>query len=326
MKGPAMSTYTSAQVISAAAQGIDLGAAAILDSASNVRADLDALESLASSGKIASIGLTDTGFAVMDVTPVQLTADVLVFKDLQSSPYTITLDGSAANISANGMTGIGTAVELSGTSSQYSVIGLGDGSGFTLSETGTGRVSTDHFSGITELQFDNGGGAVPTIAFVASGTPTVAGTVSSAQIAALYAAVLGRTPDSAGLAFYEAAAADPANTILCLAADFISSPEYLANPAHIYAQTVAGEMQFVTGTYNNLLNRAPEAGAANWYVTAVIEPLLKGLTAGTADYTAADVSAHALVLAYFSQSPEFRGDVQVTAAHPADAQHWLILV
>ena len=322
-----MSTYTAAQVISAAAQGIDLGAAAILDSAANVQADLDSLESLASSGKIASISLTDPGFPVMEVTPVQLTADVLVFKDLQSSSYSVTIDGSAANITANGLSGIGTTVELSGTSSQYTAIGLGDGNGFTLGETGTGRTSTDHFSGITELQFDNGGGgAAPTIAFVASETPNVAGTVSSAQIAALYAAVLGRTPDSAGLAFYEAAAANPANTILCLAAEFISSPEYLNNPAHSYAQTVTGETQFVTDTYNNLLNRAPEAGAANWYVTTVIEPLLKGLTAGTADYTAADVSAHALVLAYFSQSPEFRADVTVTAQNPASSSHWLVLI
>jgi len=320
-----MSTYTAAQIISAAAQGITLGAAAILDSAANVQADLDALESLASAGKIASITLTDPGFAVMDVTPVQLTADLLVLKDLQS-PYTLTVDGSAANISANGISGIGTTVELPGSSSQYTVIGLGNGSGFTLSETGTGRTSTDHFNGITELQFDNGGSGTPTIAFVASETPATPGTVPSAQIAALYAAVLGRTPDSAGLAFYEAAAANPANTILCLAAEFISSPEYLSNPAHAYVQTVAGELQFVTDTYNNLLHRAPEAGAADWYVTTVIDPILRGLTPGTADYAAADVSAHALILTYFSQSPEFRGDVQVTAAHPADAQHWLILV
>jgi hypothetical protein len=320
-----MSTYTAAQIISAAAQGIDLGAAAILDSAANVQADLAALESLASAGKISSISLTDTGFAVMDVTPVQLTADLLVFKDLQS-PYTLTVDGSTANISASGISGIGTTVELSGTSSQYNAIGLGNGSGFTLSETGTGRTSTDHFSLITELAFDNGGSGTPTVAFVASETPAVAGTVSSAQIAALYAAVLGRTPDSAGLAFYEAAAANPANTILCLAAEFISSPEYLSNPAHAYVQTVAGETQFVTDSYNNLLHRAPETGAADWYVTTVIDPILKGLAPGTADYAAADVSAHALVLAYFSQSPEFRSDVDVTAAHPADAQHWLILV
>lgn len=320
-----MSTYTTAEIISAAAQGVDLGAAAILDSAANVQADLDALESLAGAGKISSISLTDSGFAVMDVTPVQLTADLAVFKDIQSN-YAITIDGSAANISASGIEGIGTTVELTGTSSQYNVIGLGDGSGFTLSETGTGRASTDHFSGITELKFDNNGSGSPTIAFVASTTPAELGLVSSAQIAALYAAVLGRTPDSAGLAFYEAQALDPANTILCLAEQFISSPEYLSNPNHIYAQSVAGETQFVTDTYENLLDRAPETGAANWYVQTVIEPLLQGLTAGTAAYAAADTEAHALVLAYFSLSPEFRSDVQVTAAHPADGQHWLILV
>lgn len=320
-----MSTYTAAQVISAASQGIDLGAAAILDTAANIQADLGALESLAVAGKISSISLTDTGIPVMDVTPVQLTADMLVFKDIQSL-YTMTIDGSAANITANGISGIGTTVELTGASTQYTTIGLGDGSGFTLTETGTGRASVDHLSGITEIQFDNNGSGAPTIAFVASDTPLVAGTVSSAQIAALYSAVLGRTPDSAGLAFYEAQAANPANTILCLAAEFISSPEYTNNPAHTYAQTVGGETQFITATYQNLLDRAPEAGAANWYVQTVIEPLLKGLTAGTAAYAAADISAHALVLAYFSESPEFRSDVQVTAAHPADAQHWLILI
>ena len=320
-----MSTYTAAQVITAASQGTDLGAAAILDTAANIQADLGTLETLAAAGKISSISLTDTGFPVMDVTPVQLTADVLVFKDIQSL-YTMTVDGSAANIMVDGISGIGTTVELTGASTQYTAIGLGDGSGFTLTETGTGRASVDHLSGVTEIQFDNNGSGTPTIAFVASNTPVVAGTVSSAQIAALYAAVLGRTPDSAGLAFYEAQAADPANTILCLAAEFISSPEYTNNPAHSYAQTVAGETQFITATYQNLLDRAPETGAANWYVQTVIEPLLKGLTAGTAAYAAADVSAHALVLAYFSESPEFRSDVQITAAHPADAQHWLILI
>jgi hypothetical protein len=319
-----MSTYTTAQIISAAAQGVDLGAAAILDSAANVQADLVSLESLAAAGKISSISLTDTGVGVMDVTPVQLTADVLVFKDI-SSLYAVTVDGSAANITANGLSGIGTTVELSGTPSQYSIIGLGDGSGFTLTDSGTGRASTDHFSGITELQFDNGGGTAPTVAFVASETPATSGTVSSAQIAALYAAVLGRTPDSTGLAYYEASAANPAQTITCLASEFITSPEYVNNPAHGYAQTTAGETQFITDTYTNLLGRAPEAGAVDFYL-AVIQPMLQGLTAGTDAYAAADVQAHALVLAYFSLSPEFRADVQVTAAHPADAQHWLVLV
>jgi hypothetical protein len=54
--------------------------------------------------------------------------------------------------------------------------------------------------------------------------------------------------------------------------------------------------------------------------------MLAGLTAGTAAYAAAEATAHALVLAYFSQSPEFLNDVQITAQHPADATHWLILI
>jgi hypothetical protein len=54
--------------------------------------------------------------------------------------------------------------------------------------------------------------------------------------------------------------------------------------------------------------------------------MLANLTPGTAAYAQADLVAHATVLAYFSESPEFLSDVQVTAAHPADAQHWLVLV
>jgi hypothetical protein len=317
-----MSTYTTAQVISAAAQGQDLGAAAILDSAANVQASLNALEPLAASGKISSISLTDTGFSVMDVTPVQLTADVTVLKDIQGS-FALTIDGSAANITAAGITGVGTTVEFSGLPTQYGITGAADGSSFTVSEIGTGRTSTDHFSGITELKFDNSG-ANPIIAFVASETPTVAGTVPSAQIAALYAAVLDRTPDSAGLAYYEAEAANPVNTILCLATQFLYSAEY--NSAHNYAQTAAGDMQFITDSYANLLHRAPEAGAVTWYETNDINPVLAGATPGTAAYATAEVAAHALVLAHFSLSPEFLADVSIDAQNPASATHWLALI
>ncbi len=55
-------------------------------------------------------------------------------------------------------------------------------------------------------------------------------------------------------------------------------------------------------------------------------PDVAGLTPGTAAYAQADLQAHAQVLAYFSQSREFLTDVQVTARHPADAQHWLVLI
>lgn len=311
--------YTIAQILSSAPQGT----ADILDSAADIQANLDALEPLAAAGRIAAIGLTDTGFAVLDLTPIQLATDLPVLKDITGT-YAITVDGSAANIAATGIGGIGTTVELTGAPTQYTVIGLGDGSGFIVSETGTGRTSTDHFSGITELKFDNGGAQIA--AFLVSETPSFPGAVPSAQIAALYAAVLARTPDSAGLAYYEAEAANPANTILCLATQFLSSPEYLGNPAHVYAQTEMGEARFITDSYANLLHRAPEAGAVQWYETHDIDPDLAGLTPGTAAYAAADLAAHALMLAHFSLSPEFIGDVSVSAQHPASEARWLIQI
>jgi len=58
----------------------------------------------------------------------------------------------------------------------------------------------------------------------------------------------------------------------------------------------------------------------------VIVPVLGAATAGTSAYAAAELQAHASVLADFSQSAEFRGDVQVTAQNPSSAQHWLILI
>lgn len=319
-----MGTYTAAQIIASTAQGIDPGAATILDSAADIQAALDALEPLATAGKIANIVLTDSGIAQIDVTAPQLSSDVAVLKAVRSF-YTIVIDGSTANITATGIAGIATTVELGGASTQYTTIGLGDGSGFTVTDTGTGRASTDHFSGITEVKFDNNGG-IPAIALVASETPAALGTVPSAQIAALYASVLARTPDSAGLAYYEAEAANPANTILRLATQFLSSSEYLGNPAHAYAQTTAGEIQFITDCYQNLLHRAPEAGALTWYETHDIDPTLAGVTPGTAAYATADIAAHALVLAHFSLSPEFLVDVSVSAQYAAGAGRWLILI
>lgn len=319
-----MSTYTANQLIAAVAAGTDPGAATILDSAADITADLDALEPLAAAGKIANIVLSDVGISHIGVTPAQLSSDLAVLNGIRSF-YTITIDGSAANISATGITGIGTTVELAGASTQYTMIGLGDGSGFTVTDAGTGRSSTDHFSGITEVQFDNNGGT-PVIAFVGSETSTVTGSVPSAQIAALYAAVLARTPDSVGLAYYEAEAANPANTILRLATQFLSSSEYLGNPAHTYAETATGDLQFITDCYQNLLHRAPEAGAASWYETNDIDPILASATPGTAAYATAEVAAHAMVLAHFSLSPEFLAEVSVSAQNPAGPGRWLILI
>jgi hypothetical protein len=50
------------------------------------------------------------------------------------------------------------------------------------------------------------------------------------------------------------------------------------------------------------------------------------LTAGTTAYTAAELAAHAVVLSDFSASAEFLANIEITAQHPASAQHWLVLL
>jgi hypothetical protein len=116
--------------------------------------------------------------------------------------------------------------------------------------------------------------------------------------------------------------------LVSLAQNFLQSPEYTNNSEHTYPQTAAGESQFITDSYNNLLHRAPESGAIPYYQN-LISQFNRGLIPGTAAYIAADLQAHAIVLVDFSASPEFLGDVQVTAANPASAGftgHWLLLI
>ena len=248
-------------------------------------------------------GISYVGFA--DGAMLNLTTGVLV------------LTAGSASESFAGMPGQGNVVEFSGKAGQYSVTGSGDGTSFTI---GNGTI-TDHLSGITALSFAD------YTELVASQTPAVAGAVSSAQVANLYAAVLARVPDVSGLAFYQAAAAaHPATSITTFAQWFLSSPEYTGNSAHDYAQNAAGDAQFITDTYQNLLHRAPEAGAVAFYQSNVIDPIVGNAVPGTTAYAQAELLAHAMVLTYFSGSAEFLGDVQVTAAHPADAQHWLVLI
>ena len=154
-----------------------------------------------------------------------------------------------------------------------------------------------------------------------------AGTVTSGNLAELYGAVFGRQPDIAGLSFYQDyLTANPGTPLLQFAEWFLASPEYTSNSAHTYAQTTAGDTQFISDSYQTLLHRTASATEMAYYQTNVITPALADLTAGTAAYSAAETQAHAQVLVYLSASPEFLSDVQVTAAHPADTSHWLILV
>ena len=279
---------------------------------------LDRLEPLVVSGKVSDISFANTlsGVPVLSVTSDQLTADSAAL-DAINQMAILAITPSSASATIAGLAGQANVVGFSGTASQYTITPAGDGSSFTVSGPG----AADKLSGITAVQFSD------YTLFVASQTPFTPGGVSSAQVVDLYAAVLARVPDAGGLAFYEADAKNnPQVTITQFAQDFLRSSEYTGKTAHNYAQSSAGDAQFITDIYTNLLHRAPEAGAVAWYQANVIAPFLSGVATGTSTYTTAELQAHAAVLADFSQSGEFLGDVSVTAQHPASAQHWLVLI
>ena len=292
---------------------------AINDTAAELSANFDQLQSLAAAGKITDIEFSDyqtTTPSTLSLTSAQFANDQTALNDITYDAFNVAITPSSANATINA-SGYGATVVLPGASTLYTVKSAGNGVGFTLSGNGV----NDTISNVTALQFSDH------TLFVASQTPAAAGGVSSFQVTSLYAAVLARQPDVGGLASYEAyAAANPSVGIVTYGEWFLKSAEYTGNIAHNYAQTAAGDAQFITDTYVNLLHRAPESGAVAFYQANVINPMLSGLTAGSAAYTQAELVAHATVLTYFSQSSEFQGDVAVTAQHPADGTHWLLLI
>ena len=290
--------------------------ATISDTAAHIQTGLDLLETNFAAGKVTGVNATDPGIPTIHLSTAQLTADAPVLTAIGGTViFDATPSGSSSTV--NGISGRATILELTGNASAYSFTAKGDGFHFTVSGNGT----SDQISNVTELKFGDFSD------FVASQTPQTAGGVSSAQIADLYSAVFARAPDAAGLAYYEnQAAANPTLPITLYAQQFLSSPEYTGNSAHNYAQTSVGDAQFITDTYNNLLHRGPASGDVAWYQANVIQPFLNGLTPGSSAYASAELQAHAAILADFSQSTEFLGNVQVTAQHPSDAQHWLILI
>ncbi|SRR5579859_1191377 len=279
---------------------------------------LSILETAAAAGQIASISFTDAGVPPLTLTTQQVTEGSVLLKEISTNYSLVEAAGTVSGETISGfVSALGTTVQYNAlSSSQVTITGSGDGHSFTVEYGG----QTDNLDNIQALQFADH------TEIVASTTNVQDGVISSAEIANLYAAVFAREPDVPGLAYYERAAINGTRGITYYAENFLSSPEYTGNPAHAYAQTPAGDAQFITDTYQNLLHRAPEAGAVSWYQTNVINPILASATPGTAAYTQAELLAHASVLADFSQTQEFIADVQVTAQHPADAQHYLVLI
>ena len=302
---------------SAAAAQISATPLIVLDSAADIAANLDALQAKLAAGQIASISTSDPGYATLSISAAQVASDAAVIADI-SGNFFVTVDASAANLTVAGIAGHGSVAVFSGTAADYTVTASGDGASFTVTDSGTGRSSVDHLSNFTALQFSDG------TVFVAQ-APS-AHITTSGNVTELYSAVLARAPDVPGLAFYQTAiAGNPTLPLTQLAQYFLNSTEYTSNAGHDYAQSAAGDAQFITDTYTNLLHRAPDTGAVPFY-QALISQYTNGLTSGTAAYAAAQLAGHAQMLVYFSVSPEFLGNVQITAQHPADAQHWLLLI
>ena len=286
----------------------------VQDSAANVAADLDGLNNIAAAGKLGSITLTDSSTPTLTIGAAQLTSDAPALADIKGG---FQLDIAAtAGVAITGMSGVATTVEFLGNEADCSFTAAGDGSGLTVSDSaGAYQVSS-----VQALQFADG-------SVIVAATPGPASAVTTGNMAELYGAVFGREPDVGGLAFYQAyMAKSPATPLLQYAEWFLASPEYTGNPLHTYAQTVAGDQQFISDSYQNLLHRTPSADEVAFYENNVIAPALNGLQAGTPAFAAADLAAHALTLVYFSASAEFLSNVQVTASTPASAQHWLVLV
>jgi len=292
-----------------------ISALAVSDSASHVSGNLDQLQTLASAGKLASVTLTDSGIPNLSMSSTQAVNDASALHDVVGY-FSVTQTASGNNLTLAGVSNaLGNTVAFNGTASQFTITPAGDGVGFSVATAG----STNHLSGFQAVQFND-------VTLIMAQTPGTT-SVTSGNITELYGAVFGRLPDVAGLAYYQnKLAAIPTLPLTIFAQWFLASSEYTTNSTHNYTQNTAGDTQFITDAYNNLLHRPPENGAAAWYEANVIAPFLVGLTPGTAAYTSAETLAHAYVITDFSASAEFLADVTVTAQNPASAQHWLMLI
>jgi hypothetical protein len=289
---------------------------AVSDDAAQVAAHLDALTAVAAAHKLAAITLSDGGVPTLDLTPRQVTADAAALQAITNN-FQLVEEAASPDLTLSGLAGHGNTVLFADIAADYTIVAAGDGTSLSVTDSGTGRSSVDQLSQIQALQFSD-------VTEIVATAPGVAGAVTSGNVAELYGAAFGREPDVAGLAYYEhIVQTDPALPLTTFAQWFLASPEYVA--AHSYPQTAAGDAQFITDLYANLLHRAPETGAVAYY-QAVVQQVTQGLTAGSAAFTAAESTAHATILADVASSTEFLSDVQITAAAPAGATHWLLLI
>jgi hypothetical protein len=82
-------SVTAAQAIANYQSNPNLGPQTLIDSAANVAANLDGLETLTSANDIVSITLTDSGTPTLTITATQVTNDGNALAEI-ATPFTIT--------------------------------------------------------------------------------------------------------------------------------------------------------------------------------------------------------------------------------------------
>jgi hypothetical protein len=171
--------------------------------------------------------------------------------------------------SAN-LTGFG-AMILPNAAADYRVAIDGNGD-YTITDTATN--TTVAGGGLANIVFDNGATTTTGSGATAATSYTQELFVESAadvQIAAFYQAVLGRVPDLPGLQYWEADLAK-GDSLVNIAAGFVTSTEFLARfPSASLTPDKGGphDTAFVTALYNNILDRAPDAGGLAYWVDSL---------------------------------------------------------
>lgn len=186
----------------------------------------------------------------------------------------------------NGGAGTDTAV-FSGAFQDY-IVSQNNQGHITLTDKVIGRDGVDSFVNVERFKFDDG-----VIAIDFDGT--------AGQAYRLYTAALDREPDLEGLGYW-ISALDRGESLKNVANAFVNSPEFRTN---FYGD--GSNATFVTALYNNVLDRAPDAGGYDYWLGA----LNRG-------------ESRADVLLGFSESPEnYANAVQLTGGAVV-YQEWML--
>lgn len=175
----------------------------------------------------------------------------------------------------------------------------------TLTDNNTGNSQT--ITGASYFLFNGGAtnsdGSFQGLQIVTSGT--------TAEVAEMYNAALGRQPDLAGLEFYAIPTLNRALTLHQDAGFFENSPEFRKDYPDLLTPADSGgpnDQAFITELYGNILHRTPSADEISFYVN-----YMQGTLSGqTAPGNRADL------LIYFAVSPENQKDVAGWLTNPTN--------